>query len=64
MAINRLSSVLHQLLRSVAPSTAGEVSDAELLDRFIQRRDEAAFELLIWRHGPMVLGLCQRLLHD
>src|SRR5579885_295337 len=38
--------------------------DAELLERFIGRRDEAAFEVLLWRHGPMVLGLCRRILRD
>src|SRR5262249_1365227 len=33
-----------------------------LLQRWLARRDEAAFELLLWRHGPMVLALCRRLL--
>jgi RNA polymerase sigma factor (sigma-70 family) len=40
-----------------------ELPDAELLKRFAQARDEAAFELLVWRHGPMVLSVCRRLLH-
>jgi RNA polymerase sigma-70 factor (ECF subfamily) len=42
-------------------------SDADLLDRFISRRDEAAeaaFEELVIRHGPMVLRVCRSLLHD
>jgi RND family efflux transporter MFP subunit len=56
---------LHELMRSLrsiaGPVTAG-LSDAELLDRFVARRDEAAFELLLWRHGPTVLGVCRRLL--
>ena len=38
------------------------LSDAELLRRFVAVRDEAAFEVLLWRHGPMVLGLARRLL--
>jgi RNA polymerase sigma factor (sigma-70 family) len=47
------------------PATAaGGVSDALLLERFLGGRDEAAFELLVWRHGPMVLGVCRRILHD
>jgi RNA polymerase sigma factor (sigma-70 family) len=64
MATHRLSSVLHSLLHRVAPAASGEVSDAELLQRFVRSRDEAAFELLLWRHGPMVLTLCQRLLQN
>src|SRR5437870_3164851 len=46
----------------VGATGPGEVSDGELLGRFAHQRDEAAFELLVWRHGPMVYGLCQRLL--
>src|SRR6476646_5570135 len=36
--------------------------DAELLGRFVDRRDEAAFALLVQRHGGMVYGVCRRLL--
>ncbi len=61
---------LHHLLRSIRTATgspAAGPSDAQLLERFVAGRDEAAFELLLWRHGPAVLGVCQRLLrcpHD
>ncbi len=40
------------------------MTDAELLDRFVSGRDETAFESLVRRHGPMVLGLCRRALGD
>ncbi|HET6574266.1 MAG TPA: sigma-70 family RNA polymerase sigma factor, partial [Fimbriiglobus sp.] len=43
---------------------AAEVSDAELLTRFADTRDEAAFAALVARHGPMVLGVCRSLLSD
>ena len=48
-----------RILRVVADA---EQTDAELLGRFIDRRDEAAFALLVRRHGAMVFGVCCRLL--
>jgi RNA polymerase sigma factor (sigma-70 family) len=41
---------------------AGDGTDAGLLDRFARRREEAAFTALVRRHGPMVLGVCRRVL--
>jgi RNA polymerase sigma factor (sigma-70 family) len=38
------------------------VTDAELLERFLAERDEVAFDGLLRRHGPMVLGVCRRIL--
>jgi RNA polymerase sigma factor (sigma-70 family) len=49
------------LLQVSAPQGTG-LSDAELLERYVERRDEAAIETLLWRHGPMVLRTCWRLL--
>ena len=39
-------------------------ADADLLARFAADRDPAAFELLVWRHGKMVLAVCRRVLGD
>jgi RNA polymerase sigma factor (sigma-70 family) len=39
-------------------------SDRTLLQRFAVERDEAAFTVLVERHGPMVLDVCRRVLHD
>jgi RNA polymerase sigma factor (sigma-70 family) len=48
-------------LRNLTGEQAGP-SDRLLVERFVANRDEAAFELLVWRHGPLVLGTCRRLL--
>src|SRR6516164_144838 len=60
----RLVSILRHLRRVVVQRTDGGLSDAQLLERFARERDEAAFEVLVWRHGPMVLGMGRRLLHN
>src|SRR5215469_6474641 len=41
---------------------AGGRSDRQLLHSFARQRDEAAFAVLVRRHGAMVLGTCRRLL--
>jgi RNA polymerase sigma factor (sigma-70 family) len=59
--------VVWHLRRSAGRQTAAGTTDADLLDRFVARRDEAAFELLVWRHERMVSGVCRRVLrheHD
>jgi RNA polymerase sigma factor (sigma-70 family) len=55
-------SLILRYLRRTLADPATDVSDAELLRRFVAERDEAAFELLLWRHAAMVLGLCRALL--
>ena len=42
----------------------GGLSDGQLLDRFVDRREEAVFEAIVRRHGPMVWGVCRRVLRD
>jgi hypothetical protein len=44
------------VVRRTAESADGPPADERLLERFAVARDEAAFELLVWRHGAMVLG--------
>jgi RNA polymerase sigma factor (sigma-70 family) len=58
------SSVLSYLRNLVRPGGTGETGDAQLLDRFVTCRDEAAFAELVRRHGPMVLGVCRRVLQQ
>ena len=56
------------LFRSLGPFTPArymeDMSDALLLDRFVEQWDQAAFGDLVRRHGPMVLGVCRRILRD
>jgi len=57
-----MSSLLPQVRRAVLLHDDGGMTDGRLLECFITRRDEAAFEALVRRHGPMVLGVCRRML--
>jgi hypothetical protein len=40
--------------------TLAGLSDGQLLERFITRCNNVAFEEVIARHGPVVLGICRR----
>jgi RNA polymerase sigma factor (sigma-70 family) len=50
------------LLKAILTAQAGGVSDADLLRRFSDGNDQAAFAALLRRHGGMVLGVCRRVL--
>ncbi len=54
--------LLHYLRRLAGDAAAPELTDAVLLERFVAAHDEAAFELLLWRHGALVLGVCRGVL--
>lgn len=56
-----LGRVLDDLQRTIGHADA-HVSDARLLELFIRQGDGHAFAALLHRHGPMVLGVCQRIL--
>ena len=69
MARERSGGVLSgQLGMLYSLGTVGEWSDGQLLGRFLAREDpaesEAAFAVLVERHGAMVLRVCQRILGD
>ncbi len=58
-----LGAVLNRLRSALEPAEA-ETTDRELLKRFTARQEQAAFSELVRRHGPMVLGVCRRILGD
>jgi hypothetical protein len=64
MTIDTLDAILRQINRLFADAAGTELSDAQLLKRFATGRDAAAFEMLLARHGPMVLSACRAMLHD
>ena len=67
MASTPLSPVLRYIRKIVDLPASAQLTDSQLLDRFVRHRNEAAFSTLVERHGPMVMGICRRLLcnsHD
>ena len=57
-------AVLHRIERLFASGSVAGLSEGQLIERFATRRDEAAFEALLARYGPMVLGICRQVLRD
>src|SRR5215469_6603264 len=67
MVGQRTGVILRQLQALLTAGTFSGLSDRQLLERFLERRDdvaELAFAVLVERHGPMVLGVCRRILRD
>ena len=64
MAIETMGSALKQIKRLFSDGVTAGLSDGQLLTRFIDDRDPDAFEVLVARHGPMVLSVCRGVLRD
>ena len=59
-----LASMLHDLHRLAETADDRRQTDRQLLERFLNRRDETAFAVLVRRHGRLVLSACRRVLAD
>jgi RNA polymerase sigma factor (sigma-70 family) len=66
MPTTSMKSAMLQLREALLRDAAG-LTDCQLLDSIVAGRDEGAFETIVRRHGPMVMGVCRRILgsvHD
>jgi RNA polymerase sigma factor (sigma-70 family) len=64
MTNRNTSQVLQHLRRAVLLRDGAGLTDGQLLECFLTQRDEAAFAALVRRHGPMVWGVCRRVLQN
>ncbi len=67
MATTLMGDVIQHLRQTVRLRDGAGLSDGQLLGDYVSRRDEAALEALVQRHGPMVWSVCRRILgnpHD
>lgn len=67
MPSGQLGQVWQRLRGLVGKATPEPIADSQLLEQFVARHDREAFEALVERYGPLVLGVCRRVLgntHD
>src|SRR6266542_4317547 len=64
MAAGQLNKVVEHVRSVLVTQDVLGLADSDLLNRYVRHKDEAAFEALLRRHGPMVMGVCRRVLHS
>jgi RNA polymerase sigma factor (sigma-70 family) len=64
MTAAHLNQFIRRLRGLLATQETTKLTDTDLWERYVGERDEAAFETLLRRHGPMVLGVCRRILRQ
>src|SRR6516162_1507942 len=62
MATKQLNRVIDTLRSAALPQEGPGLSDGQLLESYVRSREEGAFAALVHRHGPMVWGVCRRVL--
>jgi RNA polymerase sigma factor (sigma-70 family) len=60
----QINEVVDSLRRAALRQGDGGLTDGQLLAHFIERREQAAVAALVQRHGPMVWGVCRRILRN
>jgi RNA polymerase sigma factor (sigma-70 family) len=64
MAQTDHNPLLSQIRQLIGMELCSELSDSQLLERFNASRDETAIGVLVRRYGPLVLGVCRKVLHN
>src|SRR5262245_41144697 len=64
MPTGRMGEAVARLRGATLVGDGAGLSDAQLLEGYVSRRDGAAVAALVRRHGPMVWGVCRRVLRD
>jgi RNA polymerase sigma factor (sigma-70 family) len=64
MTAIHLTKVVRKLRAVLAARETAGLTDADLWRRYVRERDDSAFETLVRKHGPMVLGVCRRVLRN
>ena len=64
MATGPMSELVQRLRLAGVPPGGAELTDGQLLERYVGRHDEVALATLVRRHGPMVWGVCRRVLRN
>jgi RNA polymerase sigma factor (sigma-70 family) len=64
MPLTPANPFLHHIRHLIGSDPAAALTDRQLLERFLANRDEMAVEVLVRRHGPLVFGVCRRVLRN
>jgi RNA polymerase sigma factor (sigma-70 family) len=64
MPAGQLTSVIRQIRRLLGAPTGADLNDRQLLELFAESGDQNAFTALVERHGPLVWGVCRRVLDN